>query len=305
MNRNRDTIAAVVVLAGLTLLAGCADVVKVGTSLGEGSGYLSGEDKQRLDRLAVSTEKAARPMTEKEEDYVGRAVAATLLGQYRLDTGPELTRYVNEIGQTLALASDRPITYGGYHFAVLDTDEVNALSCPGGMIFITRGMLRQAGSEEELAAILAHEVAHVNHKDGLAAIKKSRWVQVATMLGAEAAKEFSGADLSQLVSLFEGSVNDVVKTLVVNGYSREQEAAADQSALAFLHRAGYDPHGLTSSLEKTAGAQTGGANRGIFATHPGMEQRLARARETIARNQWAGTRHPARDQRFRQTAGGK
>jgi len=301
MRNRRNGIAAAGLLIGLLiglLPAGCADVVKVGTAIGEGSGYLSGQDKDKLDRLAAGTEKAARPMTEKEEDYVGRAVAATLLGQYRLHPDPALTRYVNEIGQTLALFSDRPVTYGGYHFAVLDTPEVNALACPGGMIFITLGMLAKAANEEQLAAVLAHEVAHVNHRDGLAAIKKSRWVQVATMLGTEAAKEFSGADLSQLVSLFEGSVNDVVKTLVVNGYSREQESAADLSALAFLHRAGYDPRGLTGYLKTIAGEQHGGAHQGIFATHPGMEQRLVRAQEVIDGNQWPTSKHPARDRRF-------
>jgi beta-barrel assembly-enhancing protease len=292
-------LAVFVILFGFGFPAGCADVVRVGTSVGQGMGYISPEQKDSYDRLAVSTEKAARPMTEKEEDYVGRAVAATLLGKYRLNADPDVTRYVNEVGQAVALASDRPLTFGGYHFAVLDTEEENALSCPGGIILITRGMLRTTRNEEELAAILAHEVAHVNHKDGLAAIQKSRWVEVATLMGSEAAKQFSGADLTHLVSLFEGSVNDVVKTLVVNGYSREQESAADLSALTFLVRAGYDPRGLTNYLETIAAEQSAGAGSGIFATHPGMAERLVQAQEVIAENRWPQPPHAARDKRFR------
>jgi predicted Zn-dependent protease len=272
------------VLLILVLLQGCNQVVQVGTTVSRGIG---------------ATSKAVRPMTDQEEYYVGRAVAATILGQYRLYSSERLTSYVNAIGQAAALASDRPFTYGGYHFAVLDTDEVNALSCPGGIIFITRGMVQKTKNEEELAAVLSHEVAHVSHKDGLSSIQKSRWVEAASILGSEAARQMGGANLTQLVSLFEGSVNDVVKTLLVKGFSRQQEEAADQGGLTFLHRLGYDPYGLTDILEKLAQQQTSGGGQGIFATHPGMNQRLAQSRAILSRNQWSRTNEPRRDQRFR------
>jgi len=290
-------------LIAVFLLAGCAEVVQMGTTIGEQVGSISSEDKEQIDRMAQETEKAARPMTDQEEYFVGRAVAATILGQYRLYQNESLIRYVNEVGQDIVLASDRPFTYGGYHFAILDTEEVNALSCPGGIIFITRGMLKRVRNEEELAAVLAHEVGHVNHKDGIAAIQSARWVEVATLLGAEAATKVSGADLAQLVSFFEGSVNDVVKTLIVNGYSREQEGAADLGAMAFMYRAGYDPHGLANYLQRLAKEQTGGTKGGLFATHPGMKERLAQAKAVIAENRWPQTTHPARDRRFRQVLG--
>ena len=272
----------------------------MGTTVGYGLGKISKEDKERLDRLAAQTEKALRPMTEQEEYYIGRAVAATILGQYPLYLDDHWTRYVNEIGQAVVLASDRPFTYGGYHFAILDTDEVNALACPGGIIFITRGMLKKAKNEEELAAILAHEVGHVNHKDGLGGIQRARWVQVVTLLGAETAKKLSGAELSQLVSLFEGSVNDVFKTLIVNGYSRQQETAADLSAMTFMHRVGYDSNGLTDYLEKLVREQITGAGQGFFATHPGMAERLSKARSFIAEKKYQRMNHQIRDQRSQQ-----
>ncbi len=284
----------------LLILTGCAEVVQVGTTLGQGMGQISKEDKEKIDRMALQTEKAIRPMSEQEEYYVGRAVAATILGQYRLYRNEKLTRYLNEVGQAVALASSRPFTYGGYHFAVLDTDEVNALSCPGGIIFITRGMLKKVQSEEEIAAILAHEIAHVAHKDGLAAIQSARWAEVVTALGTEAAKKLSGAELSKLVSLFEGSVNDVAKTLLVNGYGREQESAADLSALSNLNGIGYDPNALVSFLEKLAREQTAGANKGIFGTHPGMQERLSQAKSLIAERKWSRMDSPVRNRRFQQ-----
>jgi predicted Zn-dependent protease len=289
------------VLVIQVIFAGCAEVVTVGTTISQQMGQISKEDKEKLDRMALESEKAARPMTEQEEYYVGRAVAATILGKYRLYSNERLTRYINEVGQAVALASDRPFTYGGYRFAVLDTNEVNALACPGGIIFITRGMLKRAQNEEELAAILAHEVGHVNHKDGLGAIQRARWVQVVTLLGSEAAKKVSGAELAKLVSLFEGSVNDVVKTLIVSGYSREQEAAADLSAMTFMYRAGYEPYGLSDFLGRLSKEQTGGAGQGLFATHPGMTERVAKARSAIATNKWPQVGHQIRDRRFHQS----
>jgi len=292
-----------VVLVMQVILAGCAEVVSVGTTVGQQMGQISKEDKEKIDRMALDSEKAARPMTEQEEYYVGRAVAATILGKYRVYRNERLTRYINEVGQVVALASDRPFTYGGYRFAVLDTDEVNALACPGGIVFISRGMLKRAQNEEELSAILAHEVGHVNHKDGLGTIQRARWVQVVTLLGSEAAKKVSGAELAKLVSLFEGSVNDVVKTLIVSGYSREQEAAADSSAMTFMYRAGYDPYGFSDYLGKLTKEQTGGAGQGLFATHPGMTERLAKARSVIASNKWPRIGHQIRDQRFQQAMG--
>ena len=288
----------------LGLLAGCAEVAQVGTAYGESTGKLSKEDREALDRLVGQTAKAVRPMNDQEEDYVGRAVAATLLSEYRLYSNEALTAYLNEVGQAVALASDRPLTSGGYHFAVLDTDQVNALSCPGGIVFVTRGMLQKIKSEDELAAVLAHEVAHVNHKDGVAAIQSSRWMEAASTLGSEAARKLGGAEFTRLVSTFEGSVDDVVKTLLVKGYSRGQEKAADQSALTFLQRLGYNPQALAGYLERLAKEQGGESKGGgIFATHPGMAERAASAKSFISQNKWSQKDAPERDRRFREIVG--
>jgi predicted Zn-dependent protease len=293
----RSSLAMLVAL-GLLLFAGCAAVVEMGTTAAHQAGVITREEKAYYDRRAQETDSTVRPMTDREEYYVGRAVAATVLGQYRLYRDDRLNLYLNRVGQALALASDRPLTYGGYHVAILDSDEVNALACPGGTILITRGMFNRARNEEELAAILAHEIAHVNHKDGVKTIQRSRWVQAATALGADAARQLGQGQLDELASLFEGSVGDVVKTLLVNGYSRADELAADQSALIIMIRLGYDPNGLTDYLARLAQEQGAGARQGFFATHPGMGDRLAEARATIAANKWQQVNHQVRDERF-------
>jgi len=294
----RRSSVAMVVALGILVFAGCASVVQVGTTAAHQAGLITKQEKEYYDRRAEETESAVRPMTDREEYYVGRAVAATVLGQYRLYRDDRLTLYLNEVGQALALASERPLTYGGYHFAVLDSDEVNALACPGGIILITRGMLDRARNEEELAAVLAHEIAHVNHKDGVNAIQRSRWIQATAALGADAARQLGQGQLDQLASLFEGSVGDVVKTLLVNGYSRADELAADQTALLLMVRLGYDPNGLTDYLARLAQEQGAGAHGGFFATHPGMGDRLVEARATITANKWHHLDHQVRDERF-------
>jgi predicted Zn-dependent protease len=287
-----------VVMAGLIFLGGCAEVVQVGTAVGESSGVISARDKELLDKQARSIAQASRPMTEKEEYYLGRAVAATILGNYRLSADSRRNEYINSIGRTIALSSDKPYVYAGYHFAVLDTDEVNAMACPGGLILISRGMLQRAGSEEELAAIVAHEIGHVVNRDGVKAIGAARWTQVVTALGTDAVGRFGGAQLAELTTLFEGSVNDVFRTIVVSGYSQEQEKAADESAMIYMQRAGYDPNGLYDFLDRLAREQRGGDRRGFFSTHPGMTERLEMARSFLTEKGWKRISHVARDQRF-------
>ena len=217
--------------------------------------------------------KAARPLADDEEYYVGRAVAARLTATYPLYRNNRLTNYLNQVGQTIALHTEKPTTFGGYHFAILDSQEINAFACPGGIILITRGMLESLKSEDELAAVLAHEIAHVIHRDGVAAIKSSRWSEALMVIGSGAAREFGPKETAQLVSLFEGSIDDVLKTLVVNGYGRDREKAADASALRYLAAAGYDPQGLTGYLKRLEQAGRG-SKGGILATHPGTGERL-------------------------------
>ncbi|MDD3846663.1 MAG: M48 family metalloprotease [Syntrophorhabdaceae bacterium] len=220
-----------------------------------------------------ATSKAARPISDEEEYYVGRAVAAKILGSYQLSTNAQLTRYVNLVGKTVALNSGKPFTYGGYHFAILETNEINAFAAPGGTIFITSGMIRTTAGEDELAAVLAHEAAHINKRDGISAIKSARWTQAITVIGTTAARNYTSGEISQLVSLFEGSIDDVFKTLVVNGYSRSQEYAADEAALQTLAKSGYDPGALLSFL-KRLGQRSGSSGGGITQTHPGTADRI-------------------------------
>jgi predicted Zn-dependent protease len=268
-------VACRVVMAALLCLAVC------GCKVSEFS--LNDITPERIGMATSSVQtisKAARPLSDDEEYYVGRAVAARITATYPLYRNARLTEYLNLIGQSLALHTEKPATFGGYRFALLDSPEINAFACPGGIILITRGMLSSMKSEDELAAVLAHEIAHVIHRDGIGAIQSSRWSEAVLVIGSNAAKEFGPKDTAKLLSLFEGSIDDVVKTLVVNGYGREQEKNADAAALGYLAAAGYDPHGLVGYLTRLD--QSGqGSKGGITATHPGTADRVENVRQAL------------------------
>ncbi len=210
---------------------------------------------------------ATHKITEEEEYYIGRAVAANLLGQYPLLKNAEAGRYLNLVGQLLAVRSGRPQTFGGYHFAMLDSEEINAFAAPGGIVLLTRGLVKTAGSEDELAAVVAHEVCHVVARDAVRAIKSERM----KALGMFTAQEMAGSS-SKVFEVFQNSIADISNTLLQKGYSRGQEKDADLAALDLLAAAGYDPNALRRMLEKMQAFETKKAK--VYSAHPRCKDRL-------------------------------
>jgi predicted Zn-dependent protease len=211
---------------------------------------------------------ATHKITEEEEYYIGRAVAANILSHYPLWKNKAATRYLNLIGKALVLRSARPEIFGGYHFSLLDTPEANAFSAPGGIIFLTRGIVELAGNEDELAAILAHEIQHVVVKDPLKAIKSQRL----KTLGTFAAGEAMGSG-GRVLQVFQDSVLDISGTLLQKGYSRGQEKNADLGALKLLTATGYEPAALLAMLEKIKALEKKKAK--AFSAHPSASRRIA------------------------------
>lgn len=250
----------------------------------------------RAEMRVARAQRATRNVSEPEEYLVGRAVAARILTANPLVQDPKLQLYVNEAGQTVARKSSRPKTYRGYHFAVLESPEPNAFACPGGIILITRGMLKMCANEDELAAALAHEVAHVAHRDGINSIVKSRWAEVVADRRIAAAKE-RGGRAAEMATLYEGSINDVFKSIATNGYSRTAEWAADQEALRTLSRAGYNPGALASLLTKMVAQEKRGV--GIYRTHPPTALRLTKVNMQV-KDLKPEKIQKVRDQRFKE-----
>lgn len=297
-----------VILAGAVLasfaLAGCESLQKLDVggltggklNLGSGSGDSSpgGIDLMKASSAVKKLRSGFADISESEEYYIGRAVAAQILGRYKPLDDARLNRYAQTVAEAVAAASDRPATYKGYHVQVLDADEVNAFAAPGGFLFVTKGLLRLVKSEDELACVLAHEVAHVAKKHGLKTIQTARLTSAFATLGSEAAKRYSPQQVAKLTAAFEGSIDDIVNRLVVNGYSRDKEFEADKFAAVYAKSAGYDPEALGDFLKRMEAA--GASGGGMLKTHPAPGKRAAELGSLSAPEGWS--RSDARDARF-------
>lgn len=211
--------------------------------------------------------------TPEDEYYIGRAVAANIIAAYELYTeNPELTNYLNMICRALVINSSQPAAYNGYHVMILDSREFNAFATPGGHVFITRGLVEAAPSEDALAGIIAHELAHIMLKHGMKMIDDMKIVEEADLAAQQGAA--LARNSTQRILTFRNSVNDFFYIMVRNGYSVPQELEADTFAVELLAAAGYSPSGLLEMLnvlQRIQRSQTGGFN----STHPEPAQRIS------------------------------
>ncbi|OQA27771.1 MAG: TPR repeat-containing protein YfgC precursor [Verrucomicrobia bacterium ADurb.Bin345] len=294
-------------LAAMSLLlaafvTGCSTVAEIGTAVGQASGMMTPEQAESIKRSAAAVEKTFQDITPEQEYYIGRSVAATVLKAYKVYDNREAIEYINVLGQTLALASDMPETFGGYHFAILDSDEINAFAAPGGLIMISKGMIRCCTTEDALAAVLAHEVGHVENQHGLKAIRKGRLTSALTILALEGAKQLGGENLAEVTKAFEGSISDITSTLMNSGYSRKTEFEADRSAVIVMGRVGYNPEALVSMLhEMKKNLKPGGLD--FAKTHPDPDVRIAELRKQLGEESRVQV-VPSRQRRFEQAVGG-
>ena len=197
----------------------------------------------------------------------GRDVAARVLGRFPLFQNAELNHYVNLIGTALATHSSRSDL--NFHFAVLDSDTINAYSAPGGYVFITRGALAQAQDESELAAILAHEIAHISERH----IVNALHIRASDSGGATAGLgHLLGGSSDTARVAFSQAVDQAVAILFQNGYSQQDELEADQVGTMLLAQSGYDPLALRRYLERVQSLDKGSA--ALNTTHPPSRQRL-------------------------------
>jgi len=252
----------------------------VGAQAAGATGLINSNWASAISSSARAIGAAAEEITPEQEYFIGRAVAANILTNYRLWTGNStLTAYLNNICAAITINSPRPSIFKGYFVAILDTNEINAFATPGGHIFITRGLLNVTRSEDALAAVIAHEVAHIQLMHGIKAIRNSRITQALVVTGTSAASA-AGLDVGQLTSVFNESVGEIVNTMTRNGYSQVQEFEADTAAMRLMASAGYNPSGLITMLEALRSAQS--SNAGFGRTHPTPAQRITNANRTVS-----------------------
>ncbi|GIK99165.1 MAG: metalloprotease [Alphaproteobacteria bacterium] len=214
-------------------------------------------------------------MSEEDEVQIGREqhpqITAEFGGVY---DDPEITRYVDSIGQFLASTSEMPDLK--FTFTVLDSPVVNAFALPGGYVYVTRGLMALANSEAELAGVIGHEIGHVTARHSAQRYSQSMLANIG-MLGVA-------------IATGSGALANLAGTgaqLYLQSYSRDQEFEADMLGVRYLSRATYEPQAMSSflgslladsRLEAALAGQPGAADEyNIMATHPRTADRVQRA----------------------------
>jgi predicted Zn-dependent protease len=224
--------------------------------------------------VSIISPERALGITVQQERELSREVMKVVLTHFELIKDPLIVNYVNDIGnKILSVLPPQPFTY---RFYVVKDDVYNAFATPAGNIFINSGLLMAMENEEELAGIIAHEIAHVVCRHISQKIERSKKIGIATLAGI-AAGIFLGAGGAATAAnaVTFGSIAAGQSIALV--YSREDETQADQIGLDSLALAGYSSKGLTSVLTKIRSKQWFGPDQipTYLKTHPALEERMA------------------------------
>lgn len=212
-----------------------------------------------------------------EERNIGDSVALEIIGKFGgLVRDEEIMRRVNLVGRSLARYSDRPEL--DWRFGVLDSESVNAFSAPDGYVFITRGLYAQAESDDALAGILAHEIAHITGKHALNIVARN---DAFGALSKQVTQRSGDArELDYQLRQVNLSTDLIMKTLFEKGFDPLTEYAADQTGHNLAATGGYAPGGLRSVLVHLK--EAGENRRTMFSTHPALAERIKRLPNELA-----------------------
>lgn len=274
----------VLILAlGALALAACKSLPTVG-----------GLDLNKMVDTAKDVKAAVATPAEEEERGMGHDVAATLLGASPLLADRAVQQYVNRVGLWVALQGSRPTL--PWRFAVIDNPNVNAFATPGGYVFITRGLLERMRSEAELAGALGHEIAHVEKRHHLNAMKKDARMRLIGRAGS-AALERAGTESEAAARLSQ--VASIAKGLYTRGLDKADEFEADRVGAILAARAGYDPYGLAQVLQTLDSVSPESSQFALlFKTHPKPADRLAQLDRALGARFEALGQRPDLAQRF-------
>lgn len=204
--------------------------------------------------------------SEKELGAEQAQIVAESIGIFHDD---RLTAYVAQVGARVAAQSPRrDVTYV---FQILDVDEPNAFALPGGTIYVSRGLLAQLESEDELAGVLGHEIAHVAAKHAAQRVSRATPIGVLTGIGAAVTGIVSPALANRVVG-----AGIAANEAVLAPYGRTQELEADRIGIAMAAGAGYDPAALSralASLTREEQLRGDDARSDWYTTHPPLPRR--------------------------------
>ncbi len=203
-----------------------------------------------------------------KEVGIGRQVGKEIEARYGVVDNPVLLRQVEAVGLRLAKVSDRPTL--PWKFKILNTREVNAISLPGGLIYITKGMMDFLQYEDELAFVLGHEVGHVSRRHHVQLLERVFYFDL-------------------IVQLLFGSqprvaeVAEMANVLLTQGFSRDLEFEADHFGVLYAHKAGFNAGSALGFMERLRRAEGRDPSQFevFFRTHPALVDRIGRVRNQL------------------------
>ena len=214
-----------------------------------------------------------REIGEAEEIQLGGDLSGIILGAAPLIQDQAKQRYVGRLGRWLASHSERANL--PWKFGIIESNDLNAFSMPGGYVLVTRGMFDNARNESELAGVLAHEIAHVVKKHQLAALQKR--------MGNSALRDISGlyggprlGGRGGIMGRLTGKLLQSGRELFARGLDKADEYEADQMGVVIAARSGYSPYGLVGVLQTLAAEAPEGRYGLMSRTHPQAGERLTR-----------------------------
>lgn len=219
-----------------------------------------------------------------EELALGKATVAQILGVNRLLEDKKIQLYVNLVGRHVANQTERKDLK--WSFGVIDSSAVNAFAAPGGYILITSALLNELQTEDELAAVLAHEVAHVVRKHHYRVMRKQKMLE----FGAKAVRIEGAEELNKL--------SNMTAQVIARGLDKKAEFEADRDGMVYAARAGYDASALYAVLNRLGSRHSDTSNELLLSTHPSFSDRerflivsTDAALETAAKPSVAGPRY--------------
>jgi len=222
----------------------------------------------------VTGEKEFMLYSENQEIQLGRQTDEEVAATYGVYDDAVLTAYVDRLGKALAARGQRPGL--PWRFTVLDSPVVNAFAVPGGSVYVARGILALMSSEAELAAVLGHEIGHVNARHSMSQMSKAQAAQIGLVLGSAVSRQFAK---------YAGLAGAGLQVLFLK-FSRDNENQADGLGVEYSRAAGYNPADMAvtfAALQKMGDLSGGGSSMpGFLSTHPLTADRIAHVQNLLA-----------------------
>lgn len=213
----------------------------------------------RQETLMYDTEKEVR---------IGTAYAAQVNKQFEINTDVDINERVEKILQNIVNVCDRQELV--YFIKIIEKEDMNAVSLPGGYVYVFKGLIDATDNDAQLASVIAHEVGHITARHGIKRLQAAYGATLLQVAAAVGAPEVAGGTNLALNTIFAE-------------YSQEDEYEADRLAIKYMKKSGYDPEEMLSFFEKLKKEHEDSPirTRTYWQTHPHPLKRMANVRKEI------------------------